>query len=224
MNRLIFQEKNLRENRFDPSSSGNSMNLSREDYRKHIIAAYQEGMNDARKEKEKTGNAKNSVKTEGDTEAAKVIEKGQEENRQRVKKILERKDVEMLRTETVFPFSFFPDTLLIDTTKITISKKQLFATENITTIPLKDLSDVNVQTYLFLSTLVIKYMPQASSPGMNQPVSIQIPNLKREYAIKAKNLLKGALVAKAEEIDIAKLQPLEVKQVLQKLGASEGIT
>jgi hypothetical protein len=66
-------------------------------------------------------------------------------------------------------------------------------------------------------------MPQSNSPGMNEPVTVRIPNLKRNDAIKAKNILKGALVAKAEEIDIATLPPEEVAEVLHKFGESEGV-
>ena len=128
-----------------------------------------------------------------------------------------------MRAKSVFPFTLFPDTLIIDTTKVTISKKQLFATEFITTIPLKDLADVTVQTVLFLGSIFLKYMPQSSSPGMNEAVEVRIPNLKRGDAIKIKNILKGALVAKAEEIDIARLSPEEVEEVLHKFGESDGV-
>ena len=128
-----------------------------------------------------------------------------------------------MRAQSVFPFTLFPDTIIIDTTKISISKKQLFATEFISTIPLKDLGDVTVQTVLFLGTISIKYMPQSSSPGMNEPIDVKIANLKRADAIKVKNILKGALVAKAEEIDIARLSPEEVEEVLHKFGESDGV-
>jgi ribosomal protein L4 len=66
-------------------------------------------------------------------------------------------------------------------------------------------------------------MPQSTSPGMLEPVNVRIPNLRREDAIKAKNILKGVLVAKAEEIDIAKLSPQEIEEVLHKFGESVGV-
>jgi hypothetical protein len=164
-----------------------------------------------------------SVKLEGKEEAIKIHAKEKEENRQRFKTITDRHEIEIMRAKSVFPFTLFPDTLVIDTTKVTIARKQLFATEYVATIPLKDLSDVNVQTVLFLGTLMIRYMPQSNTPGMNEPVNVRIPNLTRENAMKAKNILKGALVAKAEEIDIAKLAPDEVVDVLEKFGESTGV-
>lgn len=214
----IFKNKT----RTGSASREELITLSKEDYREVLNEAYKEGLKDASKEDTKKDLHINARK-EGKEEAIKLNEKEHEQNRQRLKVIAERQDIEMLRAESVFPFTFFPDTLIIDTTKITISKKQLFATEYITTIPLKDLGDVNVQTVVFLGSLTLKYMPQANSPGMNEAVEIRISNLRRKDAIRAKNILKGALVAKAEEIDIAKLSPEEIQDVLQKFGESEGV-
>jgi len=168
-------------------------------------------------------NTKDSLEIEGKEDAMRKYAKEEQENLQRLKTITQRHEIEILRAKSVWPFTLFPDTLVIDTTKVTIVRKQLFATEYVATVPLKDLSDVNIQTVLFLGTLLIKYMPQSNTPGMNEPVNIRIPNLSRGDAIKAKNILKGALVAKAEEIDIAKLPPEEVVKVLEKFGGNEGI-
>lgn len=223
----IFENKTAQtQNLYSPPQE-ELITLSRNDYRELLKEAYQEGLNDARKEKKKkktsSASGKEDIQQEGKEDAIRTHAKEKEENRQRFETITARQDIELLQVKSVFPYSLFPDTISIDTTKVTVAKKQLFATEYITTIPLKDLSDVNVQTALFLATLTLKYMPQAASPGMNQSVEVKIPNLRREDAIKAKNILKGALVAKAEEIDIAKLSPDEIEKVLHKFGESNGI-
>ena len=167
---------------------------------------------------------KEAVELEGKEEAIRQHAQDEEENKRRFRSITARQDIELLRAQTVFPFTFFTSTLVIDTTKVTLATKQMLATEYVTTIPLKDLSDVTVQTVAFLGTVMIRYMPQSNTPGMNEPVNVCIPNLRREAAILAKNILKGALVAKAEEIDIAKLSPKEIAEVLYKFGQSEGVT
>ncbi len=166
---------------------------------------------------------KQNLEVEGKEDAMRLHAKEEQENLQRFKTITERHEIEIMRAKSVWPFSLFTDTLVIDTTKVTIAHKQMFATEYVATIPLKDLADVNIQTVLFLGTVLIKYMPQSESPGMTKPVEVRIPNLTRENAVKAKNILKGALVAKAEEIDIAKLPPDEVVKVLEKFGGNEGV-
>ncbi len=223
---VIFEDKAKEKNNGDHLPRENLVTISRDEYRELLQTAYQEGQKDALKEKRKKGSSKKShadIQQEGKEEAIKANAKEKETNRQRFETIVARQDIELLRADSVFPFTIFTDTIIIDTTKISISKKQLFATEYITTIPFKDLSDVNLQTYLFLGTVTLKYMPQSASPGMNNPVIVKIPNLKRKDAVKAKNILKGALVAKAEEIDIAKLSPKEIEEVLHKFGQSEGV-
>jgi len=223
---VIFSDRNKSEEKTFHSRKPSSINVSRDEYRQIIKDAYHEGRKDMlkeQKEKAPKNQQKETIEQKGKEEAIHVHAKEQEENKQRFKTITARQDIEILRAKSVFPFTFFPDTLVIDTTKVTIARKQLFATEYIATAPLKDLSDVTVQTVLFLGTLMIRYMPQSNTPGMNEPVNIRIPNLKREDAIRAKNILKGALVAKAEEIDIAKLSPDEVIDVLEKFGESEGV-
>ena len=224
--KVIFEDKSNNSKKIIIHQDNNVIKISQDEYKMQLQNAYKEGKRDAIKEQRKKAIKNNylkNIKQQGIEEAVKKHAKEREENRQRFKTISKRHDIELFRAESVFPFTFFTDTLIIDTTKISISKKQLFATEYIITIPLKDLGDVNVQTVLFLGTIFIKYMPQAASPGMNSPVTVNIPNLKREDAIKAKNILKGALVAKAEEIDIANLSPDEIEEVLHKFGESEGV-
>lgn len=236
---VIFSDKalNRQEEGNFPPARRERISLSRDEYRQIIKDAYQEGRKEALNEQKgrtQKPSVESTVPALQRSEKKQLEKKGQEqallthareeaENIQRFKTITERHEIEILRAKTVFPFTLFPDTLVIDTTKITIASKELFATEYVVTIPLKDLSDVTIQTVLFLGTLVVKYMPQSSSPGMNEPVEIRIANLKREDAIKAKNILKGALVAKAEEINIAVLPPEEVVKVLEKFGKSEGV-
>ncbi|MBA3724654.1 MAG: hypothetical protein H0W89_07280 [Candidatus Levybacteria bacterium] len=230
--------------------NASKMTLSRDEYREVIKEAYKEGANDAMKQDKKdpslspaqeeglserehgenkeyrnrnlTADQKEGVK-EGEKEAAKVEAQKREETKQKLQAIAERHDIEILRAKTVFPFSIFPDTLIIDTTKMTIIRKQMFATEHITTIPIKDVADATVQTALFLATLTVSYMPQASNPMMIKPIEDHITCLKREDAIRAKNIIKGILVAHAEDIDIAKLTPEEIINVIEKFGGSQGV-
>jgi len=225
---VIFSDQNLTEKdeKNFRSAHAERITLSREEYRQIIKDAYQEGRKETLTENHRTKlsrQQKKEIQHKGKEEAIQQHAKEEEENLQRFKTITERHEIEILRAKTVFPFTLFPDTIVIDTTKVIFSRKQLFATEYVVTIPLKDLSDVTIQTVLFLGSLVIKYMPQSNSPGMNQSVEVRVANLRRVDAIKAKNILKGVLVAKAEEIDIAKLPPHEVVKVLEKFGQSEGV-
>lgn len=199
--------------------------LSRGEYSEVIKEAYKEGAKDALHDKNPSAltDAQQNSAEEGKRDAARSESQKHEETKQKLQAIANRKDIELLRARTIFPFKIFPDTIIIDTTKVTIIRKQMFLTEHITTIPLKDIADATVQTALFMATLVVCYMPQANSPGMMKSVEEHITSLKREDAIKAKNILKGVLVAKAEDIDIAQLDPTDIQNVVEKFGSNEGV-
>jgi hypothetical protein len=189
--------------------------LSHKQYLENIKEAYNKGAENIFE----THIKKQQVKEEAEI----TVEKEKAEVKQRFHNITARQDIELLRIKTIFPIDFFPDTIVVDTTKLTISNKQFFATESVTTIPLKDISDVILQTAFFMASLIVKYMPQANSPGMNPAVDVKVTSLWRKDAIRAKNVLKGVMVAKAENIDISKLSPKEVVTVIEQFGHSEDV-
>jgi len=226
---VIFADQTQTNPEEQPShllQKGEKIELTKEEYKQVIKEAYKEGAQEAltTQEKKMDTGTRQSLKDEGTQAAVKSEAQKKEETKQKLKAISNRHDIELLRAKTVFPFTLFPDTLIIDTTKVTLIRKQLFATEHITTIPLKDIADATVQTALFLATLTVQYMPQSNSPGMLQPVVEIISSLERQDAIKAKNILKGALVAKAEDIDIAQLNPEEVHTIIEKFGSNDGVS
>jgi len=220
-NAVLFANDEQKEK--DSKQSSDDNKISRNDFREAVKEAYKEGMSDTIAALKKTRRVGSPEQLDGKGQAITAIEKKKEETKQHLKIIADRHTIELMNVYSVFPFSIFRDRLIIDTTKVSVTRKQFFATEYITTIPLKDLADVTVQTVLFLGTLNIEYMPQSQSPGMMKPIEVRIANLWREDAIRAKNILKGALVAKAEDIDIASLSPEEVVKVLEKFGESQGI-
>ncbi|MGH7204292.1 MAG: hypothetical protein ACREHC_07650 [Candidatus Levyibacteriota bacterium] len=234
-NAIIYADQEKEEEQASSLESKQSrITLSQQEYRKIVKEAYKEGVKEALEDKkniepfhrEVPGEAESIAKEVAygaKSEAARSEAKKKEESKHRLDELKKRQEIELLRIKSMFPFSLFPDTLIIDTTKVTLAKKQLFATEYITTIPLKDLADVTVQTALFLASISMKYLPHTEVPGMTAPIDVTSNAYKRADAIRAKNILKGAVVAKAEEVDIAKLSPQEVKEVIEKFGQSEGI-
>ncbi len=191
------------------------LTLSPKEYLKNIQEAYKMGANDILE----THIKKQQIKREAQI----TMEKEKAEVKQRFQNISTHQEIELLRVKTVFPFDYFPDTIVIDTAKITICHKQFFATEFITTIPLKDISDVTLQTAFFMATLIVKYIPQANSSVMNQTVEINVTSLWRKDAIRILNILKGFMVAKAENIDISKLSSEEIITVIEQFGHHEGV-
>lgn len=223
---VIFADKEQDGKKPQSALKNNSkVTLSRNEYRDVMKEAYKEGLKSALAEEVRAEQTDETSlgKQEGQKEAAIASVKQHEEARRKLENIADRHDVEILRAKAVFPFDLFPDSIIIDTTKVTIVKKQMFATEQVITVPLKDLADVQVQTSLFLASVTIKYMPHSTNPGMLKPVECQITCLRRADAIRSKNILKGILVAQSEEIDFSKLASEEIVNMIEKFGNSEGV-
>ncbi len=74
--------------------------------------------------------------------------------------------------------------------------------------------DVRVETALFLGRLLIDYGPHPLKIH-----TITISNLRRQDALRAKDILEGMLVIyRGENIDITKLKPEETLQEIEDIG------
>ena len=127
---------------------------------------------------------------------------------------LERKSTDVLfSARTVFPFDFFPDTLTISANKIDIVSSQFFFSHQTTSIPLRDIANVEIQTAPFFATLRIINIRYPMHPSI-------IRFLKKRDAIRAKNIIDGLLVAMSQGADIAAIEPHLLLEQIEKVGRS----
>ena len=181
--------------------------------------AYKEGVKDALSDSVKSGQEE-SVE-EGRKEA--VREKAKDEVKkhiqaeQDIKLLSKNSEHILLRIHTLFPFDLFPDTVCIDTNKMSITSRNFFFSESITTVLLKEMTDVTVETALFLAQLIIIY-----SHHPMKPMTVRITNLKRNDAIKAKEILQGLLVLHKEKVDLTNITSDKNMKQLESLGTSKG--
>lgn len=119
----------------------------------------------------------------------------------------------LFSTKTVFPFDFFPDTLTINANKIDVVQGNFFLSHQITSIPLKDIANVEIQTALFFATLRII--------NIRYPMNPTILNyLKKEDATRAKNIIDGLLVAVSQGADVASIEPEKLLPQIEEAGKS----
>lgn len=185
--------------------------------------AYKQGLEDAEK-KDADPNI-SQLEKEGQEEGIKEHQKEDVKEEVAAKAKLEqldkRENILLFKTKTYFPFDLFPDTLIIDTTKIIIIRKEFFASHNVITINLKDLMDVAADTALFLGNVTLTYLPKIESTTMIKPNTEVVRLLKKNDALRANYILKGILVAKREEIDIAKIPPEDLVKTIERFGTSK---
>lgn len=131
-------------------------------------------------------------------------------------KELTRKSSQILyQLRTVFPFDFFPDTITINANKIDIVRSEFFFSSNTTSIPIKDIANIEIETSPFFATLKLINIRAPMRP-------ITVHYLKQHEANKAKSIIDGLLVATEQGADISSLEPKRFLPHLERLGKSYG--
>lgn len=234
-----------------PSTSGEEIILTKSDVKELAKEAYEEGLKAAKgkeaaqptdtpemqeepkKPAEGTGKkpqeehkaAPNEGKKDGGKENHKAPPSQSKEDRPEPQEMLEtivdRNNHVLFHAKSIFPIDFFPDTILIDMTKISIVHKTFFATEHVTAIPLQSVADIFLQTTFLSAALTIKYILRTDRPGIIEPVEAKILALSRHDAITAKNIIRGLVLANEENIDLTKIRIEDLRGKLEELGASK---
>lgn len=120
-------------------------------------------------------------------------------------------DRTLFTAKTVFPFTFFPDTIIVDYQKISIIKKKFFLTEQVDSINHGDLLHIEVESGPLFSTLKIttKYFS-------DKPISIQYLN--KKHAVRVRDILHGVISARQEEIHISDVDDKRLVSKLEQIG------
>lgn len=118
--------------------------------------------------------------------------------------------------KSVFPFMLFPDSLVLDRTKITIVKRTMFS-EDITTIRIEDVLNVAAHTGIMFASLNI------ASRVMNSTDHFQVRFLWVHDALRLKRLIQGYVIAQHNDIKVAHLQRSELLATLNEIGQDQAL-
>jgi len=131
--------------------------------------------------------------------------------------IVSRADKILFQAKGMFPFDFFPNTLTIDANKVNVIIKTFFATETATSVMLKEIMDVRVESTLFFGKLIIDYGPHPLKIN-----TVYVPTLRKKDALKAKEIVEGMIVLyRGENIDTSKLKPEDTMDEIKEIGKIE---
>ena len=111
----------------------------------------------------------------------------------------------------MFPFDFFPDEITIDEYKVNVVSHEFFFSEDIHSITIEMIKDIEVAAGPFFATL--KIVPDGY-PG--NPLVIRF--LKKGEAIRAQRIIQGLMVARKQGIDPAKLDNPDFIESIEALG------
>ena len=127
-------------------------------------------------------------------------------------KIVERSNEVLATATAVFPFDLFPDTVSLDRTKVTITKRSFFWSAEVLSIRIEDILNVTTGVGPFFGSLTI------TSRVISTVDQFKINYFWRKDAIHLKHVIQGYVIAHHNNIEISHLSKGEMIETLSALG------
>ncbi len=119
----------------------------------------------------------------------------------------------LLRIQTVFPFVFFTNEVIVDVDKVSIIYRDFFDSKQVHSVLIKDISDVIVETNPFFATLKIVDVGYVEN-------SIDINYLKKSEGKHARETIQGLMTVHRHGIDLTKVAKKDLLEKLESLGSN----
>ncbi len=132
--------------------------------------------------------------------------------RENLKKIVSQSHEVLMSANTVFPVTLFPDTVTVDRTKVTITRRDFFWSSDVLSIRIEDVLNVQVSVGPLFGSLTI------ASRVMSTVDHFQINHFWRNDAIRLKHIIQGYVIAQHNKIDTSHLSKKDLIETLVELG------
>lgn len=130
-----------------------------------------------------------------------------------LKKVVKRSHEVLVSATTVMtPANLFPDTVVVDRTKITITKRTFFWSSSVISVRIEDVLNVGISTGPLFGSLTI------SSRVMNSTDHFTVSNFWRHDALMLKHVIQGYMIAQQNKIDTKDLSRQELIETLLEIG------
>jgi len=129
-----------------------------------------------------------------------------------LKKIVRQSHEVLASANTVFPISLFPDTVVVDRTKVTITRRNFFWSSDVMSIRIEDVLNVSASVGPLFGSLTV------ASRVMSTIDHFQISFFWRNDAIHLKHIIQGYVIAQHNNLDTAHLKRGELVRTLEELG------
>lgn len=111
--------------------------------------------------------------------------------------VAQKSNKTLFSISSVFPFDLFPDTLTIQENKVKIIFQHFPMSYRVHAVLLRDITDVVVDTHLFLSSLTM-----IDSSNYRFPIEISVKNLQIDDALKARDIIQDMVASQRQRITI----------------------
>lgn len=134
--------------------------------------------------------------------------------REGLRKIVRKSHQLLASAQTVIlPVNLFPDSVTVDRTKVTITKRTFFWSSSVISIRIEDVLNVACSTGPIFGSLTV------SSRVMNSTDHYEIDYFWRKDALYLKQLIQGYVIAQHNQIETSHLNRRELVKTLLELGS-----
>lgn len=134
-----------------------------------------------------------------------------DETREELEQAIEGSNQVLARADTLL--TLFPDSMIVDRAKVTITKRAFFRVAEVMSIRIEDILNATSTVGPFLGTVSIV------SRVMNEDQTAHIGKFWRKDAKRLKRVIQGYVIALERGIDCTQLDVEELSGMLEKLGA-----
>lgn len=119
----------------------------------------------------------------------------------------------LMRVATVFPFTIFPDEIVVSLNRVDIVVRPFFFSKQVYPLLIKDLVTLNVSTNIFFGSLSLEMRFHEQNPPI-------INYLWKGEALRLRRVITGLLEAYKEGVDLSVYTPEEILQKVDVIGRS----
>lgn len=141
-----------------------------------------------------------------------LAQEGAKEKAEDLKKLVAQSHEVLMTANTVFPITLFPDTVTVDRTKVTITRRDFFWSSDVMSIRIEDVLNVTATVGPLFGSLTV------ASRVMSTIDHFKINHFWRTDAIRLKHIIQGYVIAQHNKIDTAHLERGELIDTLMELG------
>lgn len=145
------------------------------------------------------------------------ITKDKKQARQNLRKFVRQSQEIIAGANTVFPVTLFPDTIVVDRVKVTITRRNFFWSEEVTSVRIQDILDVSASVGPLFGSLTIAIRVIGA---VNH---FQVNYFWRKDVVRLKRVIQGYVIAKRNKMDLAHLGARELRWTLEGLGQDSNV-
>jgi hypothetical protein len=140
-----------------------------------------------------------------------VYESKQTKAGKKLDKLADSLEKPLLSVSSVFPFTIFPDSIVVDKKKVDIIHRDFFQSRRVFTIFIEDIRTVRVSNSLLFATVSFEVKGFEQNP---QPVRF----VRKEEASRLRCLIIGLCTSEIEDISLDKVPVKKARKKLTKIG------